>query len=256
MSGLATLCKAGPLIETSRGRRLHMKGRTLRHLGEAEAQVLSLRGDVMHYASVTTSHIKDKEDRKKAIIAILRKCRSRWIGCLDSDIRQFYSTLEGRIFSFWQAIRDEGLSYQECEDIYCEEADLNPDWEHRVKYAVDIATGDAGICRMHTIFGLRKAEDDDSEGMQYTREQYTLFAFLFKEPFNFLPDQVADLTLGQISLIVTSTNIGEDINAERRLFSQHANAGMRMMRSKYNQAYELMADNMVDGLPAMSGLIL
>lgn len=251
MSGLATLCNTGPLVEAG-GRFLRVKGRTLLHLGEAEAQVLFLRGDLSFYLRSAVSHMK-KEDAKAVIITVLQKIRGRWIGCNSEDIHRFYSTLEGRVFSFYQSVRENGLTYEECRDIYFEESQASESWESDIKWSIETASGEADLNKLYMICGLHRTkskEDDD-----YLIDRSSLFSSLFREPFGYKPDEVSQMTLGQISLILPGCESSrEDVKSESGLRKQKRTPGIRKMLEGYDRAYSEIADNIVNGLSFTSSL--
>tara|TARA_R110002096_G_scaffold66682_6_gene162284 strand:+ start:2443 stop:3207 length:765 start_codon:yes stop_codon:yes gene_type:complete len=252
MSGLATLCNAGPLIAVD-GRSFQLKGRTLRHLGEAEAQILYMRGDLRFAVSEAISGLS-KEQQVDIWEKLLMKIRFRWIGCNSEDIQRFYSSLEGRIYSFWQSVRHNGLSADESQELYFKGLESDSTWESRIKYAIETATGESDYSRLYKIMGLTRVKSD------YTDEyllpgKASLFASLFSEPFGYTPDQIADMTLGQISLVATKHGTAyEDLKSELSLVKQKQNMGIRKMRSTYAKAYREMALNIVEGRSLTSGL--
>jgi hypothetical protein len=252
MSGLATLCNAGPLI-TVDGFSFQLKGRTLRHLGEAESQILYMRGDLRFLLSNAMRDFS-KDDQVQIWEKILMKLRFRWIGCKGEDIQRFYSTLEGRIFSFWQSSRHNGIDYDRAKDLYFKGMDSSPEWESRIKFAIETATGESDYCKMYRIMGLTRVTASFSDEYLIGRAQ--LFSSLFSEPFGYTLDQVADMTLGQISLVVAKRGTPyEDLNSEANLANQKQNMGIRRMRGTYTKAYREMALNMVEGRSLMSGLM-
>lgn len=252
MSGLAVLCNAGPVVQAG-GVSYQLRGRTLRHLGEVEAQIMLMRGDVFSHLRYSVRG-QTKEDAIAIIEGTLQKIRFRWIGCNGEDIHRFYSTLEGRVYSFWQAVRDNGLSFNEARDVYLEQADRDEEWESKVKFSIELATGEADMSRLYKIYGLTRRESSRQDSYLITKRG--LFATLFKEPFGYTVDQVADMTLGQVSLVIgDSEKAAHDIDEEKNLETRPNNPGTRRMKNTYKKPYHEMAVNLVNGYSLTSGLI-
>lgn len=252
MSGLAVLCNSGPVLQVE-GNSYQLKGRTLRHLGEAEAQIMFMRGDVFSYLRQSVQG-QSREDAISVIEKTLQKIRFRWIGCNGEDIHRFYSSLEGRVYSFWQAIRHCGLDYEQAKNVYLRQADLDEEWESKVKFSIELATGEADMCRLYKICGLTRRESGRSDNYLVTKKG--LFSTLFKEPFGYTPEQVADMTLGQISLVIgDSEKAAHDIDEEKNLETRPNNPGTRKMKGTYKKPYHEMAVNLVNGYSLTSGLI-
>lgn len=252
MSGLAVLCNSGPVIQVE-GKSYQLKGRTLRHLGEIEAQIMFMRGDVFSYLREAVQG-QAREDAISIIERSLQKIRFRWIGCNGEDVHRFCSSLEGRVYSFWQSIRHCGLGYDEAKSIYLRQADIDEGWESRIKFSVELATGESDMGRLYKICGFTRMDSGRADG--YLINKKGLFATLFKEPFGYTPNQVADMTLGQISLVIgDSEKSAHDIEEERNLETRPNNPGTRKMKSTYKKPYHEMAVNLVNGHSLMSGLI-
>jgi len=252
MSGLAVLCNAGPVIQAG-GRSYQLRGRTLRHLGEVEAQIMFMRGDVFSYLRQSVVG-QTKADAIAIIESTLQKIRFRWIGCNGEDIHRFYSTLEGRVYSFWQSVRHCGLDLDESREIYLKETDRDEQWESRIKFAIENATGESDMSRLYKIYGLARSEVAHKDN--YLISKKGLFSTLFKEPFGYTLEQVADMTLGQISLVIgDSEKAAHDIDEEKNLASRPNNPGVRRMKATYTKPYHEMAVNLVNGYSLTSGLI-
>lgn len=252
MSGLAVLCNSGPVIQIE-GVSYQLKGRTLRHLGEAEAQIMSMRGDVFSYLRQSVQG-QTKDDAVKIIEGALKKIRFRWIGCNGEDIHRFYSTLEGRAYSFWQSIRHCGLGIDESRELYLRQADRDSEWESNIKFSIELATGEADVCRLYKICGLTRQDSTRSDSYLITKRG--LFSTLFREPFGYTAEQVADMTLGQVSLIIgDSEKAAHDIDEEKNLETRPNNPGVRRMKNTYKKPYHEMAVNLVNGYSLTSGLI-
>lgn len=250
MSGLATLCNAGPLIKID-GKSYQVRGRTLRNIGEAESQVLLLRGDLLFCLrkAVSGMSICDAED---VVEKILRKLRMRWIGCNNEDICRWYSCLEGRIFSFWQSVRDNGLCYEECRDLYFSASQADPEWESTIKWTIESLTGESEIANLYRMDGLYKGEVDFED--EYLISRASLFSSLFREPFGYTPDQVSDMTLGQVRLLIAEQGKPHaDIATEQSLYARPTNVGVRRLISGYTKNYREMAKNIVSGLSLTAG---
>jgi hypothetical protein len=251
MSGLATLCNAGPLIQIG-GKYYQIQGRTLRHLGEAESQILYMRGDLLFYLRTSIEGM-ERDDALSCCERVLRKIRYRWIGCNNEDIQRFYSSVEGRVYSFWQSIRNNGVDYSQAQDMYFQESDRDEEWERRIKLAIEMTTGDAEICKLYKVIDSARAGAATRDGYLISRS--SLFASLFQDPFSYSPDQIADMTLGQISLILAGKEDSvDDINAELNLAALANNPGTRRMRKPYMDSYREMSLNIVEGRPLTSSL--
>jgi hypothetical protein len=194
-----------------------------------------------------------KEDALQVCESVIAKIRYRWVGATNQDIHQFYSSIEGRVFSFWQSIRSCGVSYERARDMYFIEADKDEEWERKIKTAIELATGEFDTCRLYQIRGLGRVEPSLEDSYLVSRAD--LFSSLFKEPFGYTPDQVSNMTLGQISLILADHSDGrEDIVQELNLATRDQSPGIRKVRSTYRRAYKEMALNLVEGRSLMSGL--
>jgi hypothetical protein len=254
MSGLATLCNSGPLIEID-GRGYQVKGRTLRHLGEAESQILFIRGDLLFYLRTSVRNL-GREEAVSCCEKVLRRIRFRWIGCNGTDITRFYSSLEGRVYSFWQSIRDNGVSYEEANRLYFLMDDKDDDWESRIKWTIELVTGEADISKLYRIAGLTRPSSSVPVSNSYLISRADLFSTLFREPFGCSPEVVADMTLGQITMILTGKGLHlEDLVEEKSLMGHKLHRGTRMMLERYTKSYREMAENVVDGLSLTSGLV-
>tara|TARA_R110000824_G_scaffold172833_4_gene350815 strand:+ start:1034 stop:1681 length:648 start_codon:yes stop_codon:yes gene_type:complete len=212
-----------------------------------------MRGDVFSYLRHSVRG-QSKEDAISIVESALQKIRFRWIGCNGEDIHRFYSSLEGRVYSFWQSIRDCGLSYEEAKNIYIDQADKDEEWESKVKFSIEMTTGEADVCRLYKICGLTRRDSGSADG--YLINKKGLFSTLFKEPFGYTPNQIADMTLGQISLVIGDSEKGaHDIDEEKNLESRPNNPGTRRMKGTYKKPYHEMAVNLVNGYSLTSGLI-
>jgi len=251
MSGLATLCNAGPLIKIG-GKSYQLRGRTLRHLGEAESQIILLRGDLLFFLRKAVKGL-GHEDAISVVEQIIRKIRFRWIGCTNEDIYRWYSCIEGRVFSFWQSMRDNGLTYEECADLYFAAAQDDDHWEASIKWSIEMLTGESETCKLYRISGMYRSESDFDD--EYLISRSSLFSSLFKDPFGYTPDQIADMTLGQISLVLADNDKPRsDIKGEKMLHEQPQNPGVRKMISGYTKTYRELAENLVSGLSLTSGI--
>jgi hypothetical protein len=211
-----------------------------------------MRGDVFSYLREAVQG-QTRDDAIAIVEGSLQKIRFRWIGCNGEDIHRFYSSLEGRVYSFWQSVRDCGLTYEESKAVYLRQADIDDGWEARVKFAIELATGEADMCRLYKIFGLSRSESSLTDRYLITKKG--LFSTLFKEPFGFTPSQIADMTLGQISLVIgDSKKSAHDLDEERSLSLQPNNPGTRRMKNAYKKPYHEMAVNIVNGFSLTSGL--
>jgi hypothetical protein len=251
MSGLATLCNAGPLIKID-GKSYQLRGRTLRHLGEAESQIILLRGDLLFFLRKAVKGL-DHEDAVGVVEKIIQKIRFRWIGCTNEDIYRWYSCLEGRVYSFWQSIRDNGLAYEECVDLYFKAAQVDEDWESSIKWSIETLTGESEISNLYRIGGMyRSVSDFDDE---YLISRACLFSILFKAPFGYTFDQIADMTMGQTKLMFADNDKPRtDLKDEKMILDLPKNPGTRKMLSGYTKTYRELAENLVSGLSLTSGL--
>ena len=250
MSGLSSLCNAGPLVKIN-GRSYQIKGRTLGHIGEAESQILYMRGDLLFYLTKASSAI-EKSCRADVIKSSLRRIRLRWTGCKSEDIYRFYSSPEGRIFSFWQSIRDNGLSFEEAERLYLDQMDIDEEWETRIKWAIEMTTGESDISKLYTIGNMAKSKTEYMDS--YLISKSSLFSMLAKEPFSFTQKQVADMTLFQIHAICSSS-VQEDVGYEFGTLTGKSPATYKRKALKsFEDAYQQMADNISEGRSLTSGL--
>jgi hypothetical protein len=254
MSGLSTLCGVGPLIIVQ-GKPVQLRGRTLKHLAEVETQIMYLRGDPLFYARCFAMRVPNYDDRVALLEGILPAIRHKWIGCKGSDLNRYYRSPEGRAMSYWQATRDSsGQSFLEAQEDYCRECeDQGYGWSHKIEWSIDVATGDADVCYIYEILNLSESTSSEDEG--FMRERSSLFSSLIKEPFNISPADVANLTLGQISLMVRKADEQvEDVSNEKSVLVMQAKKHTRILRKEYTERYRVMAENIASGRPALAGL--
>jgi len=255
MSGLSTLCGVGPLIVVQ-GKPVQLRGRTLKHLAEVEMQIMYLRGDPLFHARCFAMRIPEYDARVEFLEGILPAIRHKWIGCKGSDINRYYRSPEGRVMSYWQSTRESsGRSFLEAEEDYCQEVeDQGDDWCRKIEWSIDVATGDADVCYIYEILNLSETGCTGDEG--FMRERSSLFGALIKEPFNISPEDVANMTLGQISLMLRKSDEQiEDVSNEKSVMMMQSKKHTRILRKEYTERYRVLAENIASGRPALSGLV-
>ena len=150
-------------------------------------------------------------------------------------------------------MRDNGLSYEECADLYFTAAQSDEDWESSIKWSIEMLTGESETSKLYKIGGMyRSVSDFDDE---YLISRASLFSSLFKDPFGYTPDQISDMTLGQISLVLADNDKPRtDLKDEKMILNLPKNSGTRKMLSGYTKTYRELAENLVSGLSLTSGI--
>lgn len=101
----------GGFIELG-GKKLAVSGRTLRHIFEIESYLNSL----LYNPVDELRRLQEKSEclRKKTFIAEwIKQCRMMWLGRAEELKAIFLGSPEGKVFSLWQAVRENGVSYED-----------------------------------------------------------------------------------------------------------------------------------------------
>ena len=200
MDGLSRVAGIGPTVRLG-GETLTVRGRTLRHYAELEAEILRLRGDPFEMirgnrgAFSRFGKMESTPHKKELLEELFNQIDMKWRIARIEEIHKWLTTLRGRIFADWQATRHNGEKHTF--DWTAKELFRSPaEWE-QVEKAVNQASGLDELAALDWINRTTEKKDErDSEWM-------LLFKNLAKEPYNMHPQQVLDLTLNQIWMLTS-----------------------------------------------------
>jgi len=105
MEGISRPAGAGPTVDFG-GEKLQVSGRTLRHWGEIEAQILAQRGDPFDgIASMVNSFTGRKDVLQLVVETAFDKARS-WRFVTAEEVGAWFNEWDGICFSIWLSLRD------------------------------------------------------------------------------------------------------------------------------------------------------
>jgi len=161
MYGLARLRGIGGTVSLG-DRRFTVRGRTLGDYAELEARMLELRGDPFHVLRWLCREASLYGVSAK-LVERLRTNEDDWWSVTIADAMEWLSTLEGRVFGLWLAIRYSGVSLEWVQECFVEEsekaeaeqsfgADL---WWQPIQTALDLANGEDELSALEN-FGIEE----------------------------------------------------------------------------------------------------
>lgn len=193
MDGLSRVAGIGPTIRLG-GETLTVHGRTLRHYAELEAEIIRLRGDPFDLIRKRRKELSRLGD--ELVEKLFNQIDVKWRIVRIEEIHEWLSSLSGRVFSIWQAIRHNGEKHTL--DWTTETLSRSSVKWAQMEKAVNQASG---LDELGTLGWLNKTTDTD-DGREI--EWMLLFKRLAKEPYNIHPQQVLDLTMNQIWMLTHS----------------------------------------------------
>lgn len=252
MATLSVISNSGPLVFAG-GRHLRVRGKTIGDYGEACAQVELMKGSWFDRARFVSNHIP-KEHREKVLSGLLRAFRHKHIDVTSREMCRWLCTLEGRVYSFWQAVRDNGVDYEWCVDAYCSESERDQNWERQIQWAIEIASGDGESEAMWEIVGKGSSNKGEESGRPFA----ATFGMLTREPFSYSPDQISAMTFGQLAIVLRDTaknydDIGLEAGA-KHLRGDDLYLQRKKILKTYDKAYVRFARNMAEGRHILSDL--
>ena len=195
MDGLSRVAGVGPTVRVG-GETLMVQGRTLRHYAELEAEIIRLRGDP--FEMIRDNRKVFSRFGNELVEKLFNQFDMKWRIVKIEEIHEWLETLQGRVFSTWQAIRHNGEKYTF--DWTAKGLFHSPAEWAQIEKAVNQASGLDEIARLDWI---NKA-DSNPDGKEI--EWRLSFKRLAKEPYYIQPPQVLDLTLSEYLTLVSEDN--------------------------------------------------
>lgn len=186
-----------------RGESYRVRGRTLRHFAELEAQLIHLRGDPFVDIRRLPEFIYDADTLHATVQELFVQADQQWAEVDDADcLRWANDTWSGRCFSAWQAIRDNDpgrftLEYVSQAVLSAVDAGRSEEVEH-LRQAIQQANGDDELGALDRIDNLLTGAQT-SEPATWRR----IVRSLVDEPFCLRMHEIAELTVGQCVLLAT-----------------------------------------------------
>ena len=192
MDGLSRVAGIGPTIRLG-GETLTVRGRTLRHYAELEAEIIRLRGDPFDLIRENRKELSRFGD--ELIEKLFNQIDMKWRIVKIEEIHEWLTTLQGRIFSVWQATRHNGEKHTL--DWTKEELFRSPVKWTQIESAVNQASGLDEMAALDWINRtVSKPNEMETEWMLW-------FKRLAKEPFNIPPQQILELTMNQLWILLS-----------------------------------------------------
>lgn len=158
MDGLSRIVGCGPMLALC-GKHYSVQGRTLRHYAEIEAQILALRGNPF---DLVREHIHLFDEGMLA--AIFAEIKKGWCCATIGDCHEWAMTYSGTIFTTWQAIRNCGVTLDECEGIlreHMQEKDVDEEISI-IQSSIQRASGIDELGRLDLLSGFSEPSDVDT----------------------------------------------------------------------------------------------
>lgn len=252
MPGLASLAGVGPLI-TLGPHQIQVRAKTLRHICETEAMIVSFRGDPLNLVRRAVSSIQDDALRVAVSSSLLQKVRKRFLGVSHEHMSEWLYCFEGRMFRLWQSVRHAIPSFSELLDLACHEIDTHGQvWLNKAELACDIASGN---CEYSHLYEIRHIYERQPDSAPKNSQGYdSLVRSLSKEPFHFPIEAILDMTLSQVSVIVSESD-GDERNSEPETRADATAIQKIVDGLHWAPKYKLMSENIAAGKHIMSGLV-
>lgn len=212
MYGLARLRGIGGAVVLA-GRKFPVRARTLADYAEIEARMLELRGnpfDVLRWLC------RDAGNRSvvSRLVDRLRTNEDDWWSVTIGESLEWLSTLEGRIFGLWLAVRQQSpeISLEWVRDRFIEAAETaNAQgefgaelWWDGIQTVLDVANGDDELAALEN-FGIE--ETKGKSGNPNWRLAFRDLCISNRDNAEFIglsPDQFWNLTLVQYRVLIRS----------------------------------------------------
>lgn len=250
----SNLCSYGPVVVIG-DRSLLIKARTLSDYALIEKQCQSYRVNPMPMIRRVVFSISDKTLQRSVALQAIKQLRFDCDITIDV-IQKWMNTYEGKMFCYWLAIRENGISFNELIDlIEDEEQSTGSDIYKRLDYYMSIASDEIEYSNLGSITGLFRSEDDTVKNRWFTYD--SLVSALTKEPFSMSMSDIGSLTMAQISAIIRDpkTDIGDDRDNETVIFGKKSDPNLRRSKKPiYDRGYDMIVDNLIAGKHLFSGL--
>lgn len=107
MEGVSRCLGVGPTV-TLNGHTLLVKGRTIRHYGLIEAEIMKQRGNPLKMFRDAKAEISDDPVILKALATAAFEQAQQWAFVSRWQLYEFLGTWSGFFFALWLAVRDNG----------------------------------------------------------------------------------------------------------------------------------------------------
>lgn len=231
MDGLSRVAGVGPTVQLD-GETLTVRGRTLRHYAELEAEIIRLRGDPFDIIRNLREELFRFDD--ELVEKLFNQIDMKWRIVRIEEIHEWLSTLRGRFFSIWQAIRHNGAKHTF--DWTAETLSHSPAEWAQVERAVNQASGLDEVAALDWI--NRTVDKNEMEN-----EWRILFKKLAKKPYYMHPQQVLDLTMDQL---VTLSSEDDEIRLNPQGFTDRK---MKWYVANRKEKISQAAKNLMKGKP-------
>jgi hypothetical protein len=215
-----------------------------------------MRGDPLAAARAAVMSCPDGVDRQALSVRLLQHIRHKWSSATSGDIALWMSTVEGRIFCLWQAIRHSGVSYEWAYDVVCDSVDrFGESWLDGMTLLVERASGGSETDHLANIRNVGDSGSTDDEISPFPNYDFVL-SLLTKEPFSMTKDEVLDLTLHQLSIICKpkDAQFGDDRVDELGVRAVKSGMARRVVEKTWRNSYHRYAENLSKGKNIKDGL--
>ena len=246
MSTLGVLFSTGSPVEVG-GKMLSIKGRTIGDYAEICSRIEWLRGDPLRRLRRIASLLRH-EERVSAVAKMLETLRHGPMETTGTDMCQWLSTLEGRVFSFWQAARDNGVSYEWCLEKYFQESEKQgEEWEYKLKWAIESASGDSETEGLWEVLEARGPGEESLNERPFVK---TIAIFTHK-PFSYSYQELSKMTFWQLRFLTKKhgdrfDDLANEL-AAKEMIGDNVYLTRKQILGAYNRRYNEMAANLVSG---------
>ena len=221
------------------GRNLVVGGRTLRHIFEIEAHLFSTLPNPIDELRLLCGK-SELLAKKKFVADWIRRCRLHWLGGMEELKVRFLSSPEGRVFSVWQAVRENGVSYDWVLSAVSGSIDAGrapSDLWQEVARRIAIA---GGADELSSLGGLRKKPPSDGTKIGLAGA----ISWLVSER-GWRKDDILDMTMASLRQVrAREAELNEGIDKELIADSEEGLAGLKEMQSRI---YRLAAKAVLEG---------
>ena len=181
MHATALASGAGPTVVLD-GKRTTVQGRTVRHYGQIESEILSQRPSLFDLLRELAKRL-DPDVCRAAFPGVIR---DQWTRVTSDQSWRWLHTHYGTVFGVWLAVRHEGYTFEEIAEIVLDgKADVDA-----IEAAVEQASGEDEITALQWIAGEEKQAGTPPNWHQVYRRM--------SEKFGFGPEVVDNMTIPRI----------------------------------------------------------
>ena len=144
---LASVGGVGPTIQWE-GKTFTVKGRTLGHYAQVEAEITKRRGgNPLHMLTQAARELKGDLASLNALAAVISENLTKWNTISYRDHLQFGTSAYGEAFNIWLAIRhnDETMTPETIQHVVMERMQADGAkayrWKEEILDAIDVASG-------------------------------------------------------------------------------------------------------------------